>query len=110
MSARSASRSGFSLLELILVVTVLGIVSAVVIARINSGDKDQVKKAACGAHKRELELQAQLYYRATGNWPSSTCGEMNNATYFPRGLPTCPVDDSAYEFNTTTKRVNGHTH
>lgn len=104
------SRPAFTLLELVAVVTLLGIVSALVIVRYNSSDKDSVKKGACAVQKREIELQAQLYYRATGNWPSSTCGEMNSASYFPKGLPVCPVDSSAYEFNTVTHRVNGHSH
>ena len=33
-----------------------------------------------------------------------------NSSYFPDGLPICPVDGSSYSIDTTTLRVNGHTH
>jgi hypothetical protein len=33
-----------------------------------------------------------------------------DTSYFPVGLPNCPVDGTSYTISTTTGRVTGHTH
>ena len=104
-------RTAVSLLELVAVVTLLGIVAAVIMLRLRGDEKDVVKKDACAVIKGEIELQSRLWYRTRNIWPSPDLSDIGaDRTYFLKGLPKCPVDNSAYELDPTTHRVNGHTH
>jgi len=104
------TRHGLTLLELLAVVLLLGILSAVVISRF-LGPSDVAKRNACYAYKGEIELQAQLWFRNTGTWPGANLAAIgSDPTYFPSGLPVCPVTGSAYTFDPATQRVVGHVH
>jgi len=97
-------RRGFSLLELLAVVTILGIIAVVVIPRISVS----AGTAKTNAHKQnvaELNSAIERYYFNTGTWPSANMTELNSADYFPDGLPTNPLTGAAYAMNTTTHRV-----
>lgn len=110
-SARNGARRGFSLLELVAVVTLLGIIAAVTMVRLNSSDKDNIKKTACEVNKGEINLQTRLWRRSKGTWPANDLSDIRaDARFFPKGVPTCPVDGSAYTLNGTTHEVTGHTH
>ncbi len=103
-------RRGMSLLELIAVVTILGILATIVVPRFGDQSKSAQKKA-CSLNKGNIETQAQLWYRNKGAWPASDLSNMgSDTTYFPAGLPTCPFDNTAYQFNSTTQQVIGHNH
>ena len=111
--ARSRSRlrrTGLSLLEVLAVVTLMGIIAMIAIPRLaNSGDKP--KANSCFARKGMIEVQAELWLRNKGLAPAANLGDMMaNTTYFPEGPVTCPIDGSSYQLNTTTMTVNGHTH
>jgi prepilin-type N-terminal cleavage/methylation domain-containing protein len=101
---------GFSLMELLTVILMLGIMAAMVISRLTSVD-DNADQQACFCQKAQIEVQCQLFRRNTGAFPTSTLSNISgNTAYFPSALPTCPVDGSAYTINTTTGRISGHTH
>ena len=107
---RRGSRHGLTLLELLAVVLLLGILSAVVIVRF-LGPSDTAKRNACYVFQGEIELQAQLWFRNTGTWPDANLTAIgSDPAYFPSGLPLCPVDGSAYTFDPATQRVVGHVH
>ena len=101
---------GFSLLEMLAAITILGIVAALVVPRFgNQGAKS--KGTACGINKNNIEVQVQLWYRNKGTWPATNMNDIGaNRTYFPDVMPTCPVDGSAYQLDSTTHRVVGHVH
>ena len=102
--------SGFSLLEVISVVAILGIVTAIVIARV-AGNSDTANIAACHVYKGDIELQAELWIQNNGSWPAANLADVGaDLNYFPEGLPTCPVDGSAYTISSSTGLVIGHTH
>lgn len=108
--AKRIRRRAFSIMELLAVVTILGVLSAILIARTGS-HIDGSKREACFLNKGEIELQVQLWRRNTGSLPPATLnGIGSNPSYFPAGLPTCPVDGTAYTIDTTTGKVTGHTH
>ncbi len=100
-------RHGFSLLELLAVVTILGIIALVVIPRI-SASSSTARENACFQNKSEINSAVERYFFETGSLPASI-NDLNNATYFPDGLPRCPVSGNAYTLDATTKRVSGHT-
>jgi hypothetical protein len=68
-------------------------------------------KRACYVTKGEVEIQVQLWHRNHGAWPATNLSDIGgDPAYFPEGLPTCPVDGSAYSIDSATHRVVGHTH
>ena len=100
----------FTLLEILAVVAILGVVAALALSRFtDSFSAAQVN--SCHVNKGEIELQVQRWYRTKQAAPAANLATIGaDANYFPAGLPTCPVDGTAYTINTTTLRVVGHTH
>jgi prepilin-type N-terminal cleavage/methylation domain-containing protein len=101
---KNRKKGGFSLLELLAVVTILGIIAVVVIPRI-SVTSDEAKKSSHLQNVSELNSAIERYKLIDGGWPSADLNELDNVTYFPDGLPTNPVDNSAYKMDTTKNRV-----
>ena len=101
---------GFSLLESIAVVLVLGVVCWVVIPRM-SGNLLESKRNACYTNMGNIEIQVELWYRNKGTWPATDLSDVGvDPVHFPDGLPKCPVDGSGYVLDGTTHRVVGHEH
>jgi general secretion pathway protein G len=99
-------KRGFSLLELLLVVVLIGIVATIIMARI-SNSTDTAKCRACQHNRVELNSAIERYGVENGGYPASL-SDLNLPTYFPGGIPTCPVTGSTYSMNTTTHRIDGH--
>lgn len=101
---------GLSLLELLAVVAILGVLAVVAVTRFGEAN-DEGLKNACYVNCRDIETQVQLWYRDQGVWPATDLHDIgSDASHFPQGLPTCPVDGSAYTLDSATHRVAGHTH
>ncbi|MEO8493728.1 MAG: type II secretion system protein [Planctomycetota bacterium] len=109
-SRRCDCRPGLSLLEVLAVVTIIGIIAMIVVPRLaTSGDK--TKANACFTTKGMIEVQTELWLRNKGVAPAADLSDIMAVTsYFPDGAVNCPIDGSSYSINTTTMRVNGHTH
>jgi prepilin-type N-terminal cleavage/methylation domain-containing protein len=102
--------AAFSLMELMAVLAILGILAAVMVPRM-SVHQDNGKKSGCYANKGDIELQVKLWKRNKSSYPAANLSDIGaDTSYFPGGLPVCPVDGTAYTINTTTGRVIGHTH
>jgi len=103
-------RSGFSMVEMLAVVTLIGIIAMIVVPRF-AGSGTQAKTNACNVNKGNIEVQAQLWFRNKGGWPAADLSNLSaDKKYFPEGVPTCPVDGSNYSFDKATQRVSGHQH
>jgi len=106
---KSKQSFGFSLLELLAVVTILGIIAAVIIPRITNGTY-KAKEKSCYYNVAQLNAAAERWYLEKGTWPAfdaySTMGA--DLDYFPEGMPTCPVSGHKYYFHGTTHRVMDH--
>lgn len=103
-------RPGVTLLQLLAVITILGILSGIVMYRVFLS-RDTTSRNACYVLKGQIELQTQLWYRHHGSWPATDLSDIGADTdYFPEGLPSCPVDGSSYSIDATTHHVIGHTH
>jgi len=100
-------RGGFSLLELLAVVVILGIIALVIVPRI-SFSSVTAKENACFQNKAEINAAVERYYFENGSVPSALA-DVNTATYFPDGIPVCPVSGDPYTLSGTTGRVTGHT-
>ncbi len=103
----SRKRAGFSLLELLAVVTILGIIALVVIPRIASSSTT-AKENACFQNKSEVNGAVERYFFNNGSLPANLAA-LNNPTYFPDGIPACPVSNATYALDAVTGRVTGHT-
>jgi general secretion pathway protein G len=109
MASTQIRRSGFSLLEMLAVAAVIGVVAVLIVPRLTGGGASS-KKAACGAHRGNIEVQAELWRHNTGAWPAANLADVGaHLNYFPSGVPVCPVDGSAFTIN-SEGRVVGHNH
>ncbi len=99
-------RSGFSLLELLAVVTILGIIAAIIIPRVTVSS-DTAKQRVRDHHKATINAAVERWYIDKGTWPLDNLSNISaDVNYFPDGIPTNPVDGSVYSLNSTTHRVN----
>lgn len=103
-------RRGLTLLELVATITIVMVLAAIVLSRYSSSAAN-AKKKACEANRRNLEVQARLWYRTKGSWPATNLSDIGaNTSFLPEGLPVCPVDGSAYTLDGTTHQISGHGH
>lgn len=68
-------KGGFSLIELLVVVTIMGILAAVAIPRF-MGVLEQAKDRADDSNVHTLKTAAQVFYFETGGWPAE--GALND--------------------------------
>ena len=86
-------RSGFSLLELLAVVTILGIIAVVVIPRI-SVSAGVAKENAHKQNIAEINSAVERWYFEKGTYPKADLSDIGaDAEYFPDGLPKNPTGD-----------------
>ncbi|MEM9187400.1 MAG: prepilin-type N-terminal cleavage/methylation domain-containing protein [Planctomycetota bacterium] len=107
---KRSPRGGFTLMELLAVLAIIGIIATLTVPRVTT-HIPVGEAAACHTNKAEIEVQAQLWKRVNGSFPSATLNSIgNDLDYFPEGVPTCPVDGTAYTIDTATGLVVGHNH
>ncbi|MEN1680107.1 MAG: prepilin-type N-terminal cleavage/methylation domain-containing protein [Planctomycetota bacterium] len=104
MKRSTRRRTGFSLMELLAVVTILGIIAAIIVPRVSLSTSNA--KSKVDAHNRAtINAALERYFIEEGDWPANLGVIANNTNYFPEGIPTDPTDGSAYSLNTTNHRV-----
>ncbi len=97
-------RQAFSLMELLAVVTILGIIAAIIVPRVTTSS-DTAKAKVAAHHKATINSAIERYYINEGSWP--TYAVLDAATsYFPDGIPDNPVTEAAYTINATSHRVD----
>ena len=99
----SRRRSGFSLLELLAVVTILGIIAVVVIPRV-SVSAEAAKTNANKQNVSEINSAVERWYFEKGVFPASNLSDIGaDANYFPDGIPKNPLTDKAYTLNAKSR-------
>ena len=95
-------------MELLAVVVILGINAALIVPRVaDSGDK--AKDKTCFHNRTEINITVEQFYLHTGTWPADDLSDIGaDPSYFPDGLPTCPVSGQPYRLDPTTHRLIGH--
>jgi general secretion pathway protein G len=103
---RGLKKTGFSLLELLAVVTILGIIAAIIVPRVTVSSATAKTKVR-DHHKATINAAVERFYIDNNTWPANNLSDIGtNVNYFPDGLPVNPIDGTAYTLNATTHRVN----
>jgi len=102
-------QSGFTLIEVMLVVILISILGAIVIPRFAVSTK-KAKVQACEITRSIINKQVETYFFIEATWPIDSLTDIKtNVNYFPDGIPTCPVDLTSYVLVPTPyRRVSGH--
>ncbi len=99
-------RAGFSLMELLAVVTILGIIAAIIVPRV-AVSSDTAKAKVNSHNKATINAAVERWYIEKGTWPANNLSDIGvDTNYFPDGVPVNPVSGAAYTLSGTTHRVN----
>src|SRR3954454_12414875 len=105
MIRTNSKRSGFSLMELLAVVTILGIIAAIIVPRV-AVSSDTAKTKVNAHNKATINAAVERWYIEKNAWPAANLSDIGADTnYFPDGLPVNPTNNTAYTLNATTHRV-----
>jgi len=103
-------RSGFTLVEILAVVVILGILAGVVVPRVLASSAT-AKINSCYQNKAVINTAVEKWYFENGTWPLADLSDIGgDVNYFPEGIPVCPVDSTAYALDPVTNRITGHAH
>ena len=102
-------RKGFSLVELMIVVLILGALAAIAVPRIMGGAAT-AKANGCKTNIDLLNAQIELYYANNSAYPADLTTVTGNTSYFPDGAPVCPVTNAAYPATLVNNRVDDSSH
>lgn len=102
-------QTGFTLIEVMLVVILISILAAIVIPRFSLSTK-RAQVQSCEMNRAIINKGVEMYFFTEGTWPVNNMSDIRaNVNYFPDGIPTCPVDYSNYTLAASPwKRVTGH--
>lgn len=102
---KNIKRDGFSLLELLAVVTILAIIAAVVIPRISSS-KLSAQQEVNKQNIAEINAAVERWYFEKGSYPKVNLNDIaSDIQYFPEGIPVNPVTGKKYRLDSKTHRV-----
>ena len=107
----NTNKKGVTLVELLIVVLILAALSAIAIPRI-SQSATNAKQKACHTNLDVINSSIELFNADTGAYPTLLTDVTDDLSYFPDGVPICPVSGGAYADDLINNRVDpdGHTH
>ncbi len=107
---KGGRKGGFTLLELLIVIAIIAVVSAILLPRFASSER-RADINACKRLKAHINALVEMWYFNHGQWPDPSLSDIgSDPNYFPKGIPRCPFDGTAYELDPNTHRVKGHDH
>lgn len=100
-------KKGFTLVELMIVILILGALTFVVVPRI-SNSSQEAKEEACTANRNSMDRQIEMYFVQEGAYPNALSDVTENESYFPDGPPVCPLEGT-YGMNSGKRTTCSHT-
>jgi len=101
------SDSGFSLIEVLIVVVIIGILAAISLPRFASSTYE-AKVSADNMNIKNINTQWELAFFKTGVYPALNT-LLTSDSYFPDGPPACPFGTPYADVN-GNNRVDTHSH
>ncbi len=101
------ARPGFSLLEMLAAITIIGIIAVIVIPRLSTQGWT-AKAKVCDQYVGDINAAIERYYFDNGVYPTTLTDLQGN--YYPDVIPVCPATGAAYSMNPASHAVAPHNH
>lgn len=73
------SKSGFTLIELVMVIVIIGVLAAIIVPRFTS-QRDQAEIATTKANMESLRTAIDLFYANESQWPENDLSDLYDGT------------------------------
>ncbi|CAB5008886.1 MAG: prepilin-type N-terminal cleavage/methylation domain-containing protein [Actinobacteria bacterium] len=82
-----AKQAGFTLVELLIVITILGVLAAIVVFSVR-GINDQSGTTACASDVATVDAAVEAYYASNGAYPANLASLWSGASPLLKSSPT----------------------
>lgn len=97
MKIQTSRKAGFTLVEIMIVVAIIGLLAAIAIPNFVKA-RETAQKNACVNNLRQIDGAKDQFALETGAATGGAC-TIDNVTEYLRNTPTCPVGKAAYTVN-----------
>jgi len=100
---RQCRKYGFTLLELLAVVTIIGVIAAITIPRISSSTHS-AKEECSNQYRADLNAALERHHFDTDSFPPDL-DALHTTGYYAEPIPLDPLTNLPFQFDVATGRV-----